>query len=55
MGPALAGEWGALCRWQPGEGAPCMVEAEGSGLGEHRAETGGLQLVESPHGFSVAA
>lgn len=37
-----------------GKGALCM-EAEGSGLGRHRAEAGGMQLVESPHGFSVAA
>lgn len=37
-----------------GKGAPCL-EAEGSGLGGHRAGSGGLQLVESPHRFSVAA
>lgn len=34
-----------------GKGASCM-KAEGSG---HRAEGGGLQLVESPHRFNVAA
>lgn len=30
-----------------GKGATCM-EVEGSGLGGHRAEAGGLQLMESP-------
>lgn len=49
VGPALAGEWGALCGWQPGEGG-VLHGGEGSG---HGAEAGGLQLVESS--LSVAA
>lgn len=50
VGPALAGEWGALCRWQPGEGAPCD-----GGWGQWTRWTQGrgwrAAVVESPHGF----